>query len=224
MSLRLRILAAFAYGFLLILVALEVPLALNLRNRVDAEVRNDAAGQAPRFLHALGFDLALRGEERFDDRGARRGCPAFGGARLGSDERIDHFGDEARRRALVGEDATDDRPSMERVVIFDGGLEPLEDHLSRALARGDRAAIALRDRGAREALGPVVERRHQKLAPDFWSTAAGFVCAGAVAVARGGDACTCWCSAGAAFRAAAGAIASISVCAVVAYGVLWRLE
>ncbi|HEY7148339.1 MAG TPA: ATP-binding protein [Gaiellaceae bacterium] len=46
MSLRLRILAAFAYGFLLILVALEVPLALNLKRRVDAEVRSDAAGQA----------------------------------------------------------------------------------------------------------------------------------------------------------------------------------
>ena len=46
MSLRLRILLAFAYGFLLILVALEVPLALNLSRRVDAEVRNDAAGQA----------------------------------------------------------------------------------------------------------------------------------------------------------------------------------
>jgi signal transduction histidine kinase len=45
-SLRLRILAAFAYGFLLILVALEVPLALNLKRRVDAEVRSDAAGQA----------------------------------------------------------------------------------------------------------------------------------------------------------------------------------
>ena len=45
-SLRLRMLAAFAYGFLLILVALEVPLALNLASRVDAEVRNDAAGQA----------------------------------------------------------------------------------------------------------------------------------------------------------------------------------
>src|SRR4029079_7999814 len=45
-SLRLRILLAFAYGFLLILVALEVPLALNLSRRVDAEVRNDAAGQA----------------------------------------------------------------------------------------------------------------------------------------------------------------------------------
>jgi signal transduction histidine kinase len=45
-SLRLRLLGAFAYGFLLILVALEVPLALNLARRVDAEVRNDAAGQA----------------------------------------------------------------------------------------------------------------------------------------------------------------------------------
>jgi signal transduction histidine kinase len=45
-SLRLRLLGAFAYGFLLILIALEVPLALNLRSRVDAEVRNDAAGQA----------------------------------------------------------------------------------------------------------------------------------------------------------------------------------
>ena len=46
MSLRTRLLLAFAYGFLLIVIALEVPLALNLRRRVDAEVRNDAAGQA----------------------------------------------------------------------------------------------------------------------------------------------------------------------------------
>ncbi len=46
MSLRLRLLAGFAYGFILILVALEVPLALNLARRVDAEVKNDAAGQA----------------------------------------------------------------------------------------------------------------------------------------------------------------------------------
>ena len=46
MSLRLRLLGAFAYGFVLILIALEVPLALNLARRVDAEVRNDASGQA----------------------------------------------------------------------------------------------------------------------------------------------------------------------------------
>jgi signal transduction histidine kinase len=45
-SLRARLLAAFAYGYLLILVALMVPLALNLARRVDVEVRNDAAGQA----------------------------------------------------------------------------------------------------------------------------------------------------------------------------------
>jgi signal transduction histidine kinase len=45
-SLRTRLLAAFAYGYLLILVSLMVPLALNLARRVDAEVRNDAAGQA----------------------------------------------------------------------------------------------------------------------------------------------------------------------------------
>jgi two-component system, OmpR family, sensor kinase len=46
MSLRLRLLAAFAYVLLLILVALEVPLALNLARRIDAEVRNEAAAQA----------------------------------------------------------------------------------------------------------------------------------------------------------------------------------
>ena len=41
-----RLLGAFAYVLLLIIVALEVPLALNLARRVDAEVKNDAACQA----------------------------------------------------------------------------------------------------------------------------------------------------------------------------------
>ena len=36
----------FAYVLLLIIVALEVPLALNLARRVDAEVKNEAASQA----------------------------------------------------------------------------------------------------------------------------------------------------------------------------------
>jgi signal transduction histidine kinase len=45
-SLRLRLLGAFAYVLLLILVALEVPLALNLARRIDAEVKNEAAAQA----------------------------------------------------------------------------------------------------------------------------------------------------------------------------------
>jgi signal transduction histidine kinase len=46
MSLRLRLLGAFAYVLLLILVALEVPLALNLARRIDAEVKNEASAQA----------------------------------------------------------------------------------------------------------------------------------------------------------------------------------
>jgi signal transduction histidine kinase len=46
MSLRLRIMGAFAYVLLLIIVALEVPLALNLARRIDAEVKNEAAAQA----------------------------------------------------------------------------------------------------------------------------------------------------------------------------------
>ena len=52
MSLRLQLLAAFAYVLLLIIVALEVPLALNLARRIDAEVRNEAATQA--FVVAAG--------------------------------------------------------------------------------------------------------------------------------------------------------------------------
>ena len=46
MSLRTRLLAAFAYVLVLVIVALEVPLALNLSRRVDAEIRSEARGQA----------------------------------------------------------------------------------------------------------------------------------------------------------------------------------
>ena len=46
MSLRLQLMGAFAYVLLLVIVALEVPLALNLARRINAEVKNDAAAQA----------------------------------------------------------------------------------------------------------------------------------------------------------------------------------
>jgi two-component system, OmpR family, sensor kinase len=52
MTLRLQLLLAFAYVLLLIIVALEVPLALNLARRIDAEVKNGAATQA--FVVAAG--------------------------------------------------------------------------------------------------------------------------------------------------------------------------
>ncbi len=46
MRLRTRLLLAFAYVVLLATVALEIPLALSLRDRVGAEVRSQARGQA----------------------------------------------------------------------------------------------------------------------------------------------------------------------------------
>jgi signal transduction histidine kinase len=45
-SLRARLLAAFAYTLLIVIVALEVPLAANLSDRVNAEVEADSAAQA----------------------------------------------------------------------------------------------------------------------------------------------------------------------------------
>jgi signal transduction histidine kinase len=46
MSLRLLLLAAFAYVLLLVILALEVPLALNVSRRIDAEVKAQAAAEA----------------------------------------------------------------------------------------------------------------------------------------------------------------------------------
>ena len=46
MTLRVRLLAAFAYVLLLAIVALEVPLALNLSRRVDAEIKSEASSGA----------------------------------------------------------------------------------------------------------------------------------------------------------------------------------
>lgn len=46
MSLRTRLLAAFAYVLILVIVALEVPLVLNVSRRVDAEVKAHAAAEA----------------------------------------------------------------------------------------------------------------------------------------------------------------------------------
>jgi two-component system, OmpR family, sensor kinase len=46
MSLRSRLLAAFAYTLLVVIVALEVPLSANVSDRVNAEVEADSAAQA----------------------------------------------------------------------------------------------------------------------------------------------------------------------------------
>lgn len=78
MSLRARLLLAFAYGYLLILVALMVPLALNLARRVDAEVRNDAAGQA----HIVAAQAAGSMDDRAQLRRLTRSAASDLGARV----------------------------------------------------------------------------------------------------------------------------------------------
>jgi two-component system, OmpR family, sensor kinase len=64
MSLRARLVVAFAYVLLLVIVALEVPLALNLSKRVDAEIKSEAQSQAE--------VLAAGASGRLDDEGQLR--------------------------------------------------------------------------------------------------------------------------------------------------------
>jgi signal transduction histidine kinase len=76
MSLRLRLLAAFAYVLLLILVALEVPLGLSLARRIDAEVKNGASAQA--------FIVAAGAAGRMDSRAELRRLARDSGDELGA--------------------------------------------------------------------------------------------------------------------------------------------
>lgn len=71
MSLRLQLLGAFAYVLLLIIVALEVPLALNLARRIDAEVKNEAASQA--FVVAANASGHMRDRKELAELARRAG-------------------------------------------------------------------------------------------------------------------------------------------------------
>ena len=62
MSLRGRLLAAFAYVLVLTIVALEVPLALNISRRVDAEVKSEAASGAQVVASSAAGSLGRTGE------------------------------------------------------------------------------------------------------------------------------------------------------------------
>ncbi|MGH3079545.1 MAG: histidine kinase dimerization/phospho-acceptor domain-containing protein, partial [Gaiellaceae bacterium] len=77
MSLRTRLLAAFAYVLILVIVALEVPLVLNVARRVDAEVKGQAAAQAQLVAASASGrmddadDLQRLSEEAAQDLGGR---------------------------------------------------------------------------------------------------------------------------------------------------------
>jgi signal transduction histidine kinase len=71
MTLRRRLMAAFAYVTVLVLVALLVPLVLNLSRRVDAEVKAEAAGQVQLIAATAASRLTEADElERLADRAA----------------------------------------------------------------------------------------------------------------------------------------------------------
>ena len=64
MRLRTGLLLALAYVLLLAIVALEIPLALSLRDRVDAEVRSQATSEADLIAASAADLLASRGNLR----------------------------------------------------------------------------------------------------------------------------------------------------------------
>jgi len=71
-SLRGRLLAAFAYVLVLTIVALEVPLALNISRRVDAEVKSEAASGAQVVASSAAGSLGRTGEAERLTRAAAR--------------------------------------------------------------------------------------------------------------------------------------------------------
>ena len=72
MSLRTRLLAAFAYVLVLVIVALEVPLILNVSRRVDAEVKAQAAAEAQLVAASAAGQMGDRGQlQRIADEAGR---------------------------------------------------------------------------------------------------------------------------------------------------------
>src|SRR5829696_1193998 len=100
MTLRGRLLLALAYILLLAIVALEVPLAISLRDRVDAEVRSQARSQADVVAATVAGNLdapetldetvrtageAVRGRVVVTDRAGALLADSAGTDRLGTD-------------------------------------------------------------------------------------------------------------------------------------------
>ena len=93
MSLRVRLVVAFAYVLLLVVVALEVPLALNLSKRVDAEIRSEAESQAQ--LVAAGASGRLEDERQLKEL-VDSSAESLSGRVIVVDEDGDPLADSAR--------------------------------------------------------------------------------------------------------------------------------
>ncbi len=124
MSLRARLLVAFAYTLLVVIVALEVPLGRNLSKRVNAEVKADAASQA-QVVAAEAASLSLRRIGKLEglvDRHAQE----LGGRVLivGRTGRV--LADSAAAAPRGTPYATGQRPELTRAL--DGNLSQGERH------------------------------------------------------------------------------------------------
>ena len=145
MSLRARLLAAFAYALLIVIVALMVPLASNLSDRVNAEVRADSAAQAQVVAASVADQLGrpARLREVADEASARLGGRVFvvdGRGRLLADS-----SDEAEIGSLYASDAHPPLLEALRGEIGQGTHPPDLEDLSTAvpIVRNGRTIGAL---------------------------------------------------------------------------------
>ena len=149
MSLRARLLAAFAYSLLVVIVALEVPLANNLADRIDAEVRGEAAEEASVLAAASSGRLD---QAAYLDRLARSSADQVSGRVVIVDASGRLLADSTGAAAVGRLYATAERPELTEAL--DGHLaqeerfsETLdEDLLATAvpILEGQRTAGALR--------------------------------------------------------------------------------
>ena len=109
MSLRILLLAAFAYVLLLAILALEVPLALNVSRRIDAEVKAQAASEA-QLVAASASGRQGEALDRIVDTAARQ----LGGRVIVVDDRGRLVSDSAGE-GLVGRDYGD-RPEIRQAL------------------------------------------------------------------------------------------------------------
>jgi two-component system, OmpR family, sensor kinase len=109
MSLRLLLLAAFAYVLLLAILALEVPLALNVSDRINAEVRAQAASET----QLVAASASGRKDEALD-RIVSTAARQLGGRVIVVDEQGRLVSDSAGR-GLLGT-AYGDRPEIRQAL------------------------------------------------------------------------------------------------------------
>ncbi|MBM3668247.1 MAG: HAMP domain-containing histidine kinase [Actinobacteria bacterium] len=145
MSLRARLLAAFAYALLVVIVALEVPLASNLDSRVRAEVEADSATQAQVVAASVTDQLSLPARL---NRVSAQASQRLGGRVFIVDGRGRLLADSSGLETKGSIFASESHPPLLRALngeIAQGTHEPDTDELSTAvpIVRGGRTIGAL---------------------------------------------------------------------------------